>query len=90
MEILIGLVLAAVVLYFWLIGHWFARVVVFLALVPLLGLGGAALFAALPGATGAAAALGGCVGVGLAWPASSLPIYYWRSQARTYARAMVG
>jgi hypothetical protein len=27
MHILIGLVLALVLLYYWLVGHWFARVV---------------------------------------------------------------
>ena len=40
MHILVGLVLAAVLLYFWLIGHWFARVLAFLALAPALGLAG--------------------------------------------------
>ena len=32
MPILIGLALAAALLYFWLIGHWFARVLMFLLL----------------------------------------------------------
>jgi hypothetical protein len=27
-----------VLLYFWLLGHWFARVLVFLGLIPVLGL----------------------------------------------------
>jgi hypothetical protein len=41
MRILVGLVLALVLLYFWLLGHWFARVVMFLALAALFGLLGA-------------------------------------------------
>jgi hypothetical protein len=32
MHILIGLCLALALLYFWLLGHWFARVVMFLTL----------------------------------------------------------
>ena len=42
MEILGGLVLCLMLLYFWLIGHWFARVLVFI------GLEAIALFLPLP------------------------------------------
>jgi hypothetical protein len=31
-HIIVGLLLAIALLYFWLIGHWFARVLVFLVL----------------------------------------------------------
>jgi hypothetical protein len=37
MEILIGIVLALGLLWAWLTGHWFARVVMFLALTGILG-----------------------------------------------------
>jgi hypothetical protein len=37
MPILVGLGLALVLLYLWLLGHWFARVVMALALAVLLG-----------------------------------------------------
>ena len=43
MHIIIGVGAALALLYFWLIGHWFARVVMFLVLVVLLGFSGAAL-----------------------------------------------
>ena len=80
MEILIGLVLALVVLWAWLAGHWFGRVLAFLVFAVILGLGGAILFAAIPGATTAAAGLGGIVGAALAWPVAGLPVYYERWQ----------
>ncbi len=41
--ILLALPLAAGLLYFWLIGHWFARVLMFLAFAALFGFMGAAL-----------------------------------------------
>ena len=44
MHIIIGVGAAIALLYFWLIGHWFARVLVFPLLGGVLGLGGAALF----------------------------------------------
>ena len=37
MPILVGLGFALVLLYLWLLGHWFARVVMVLALAVLLG-----------------------------------------------------
>src|SRR5690348_14818851 len=43
MEILVGLGFAVVLLYLWLLGHWFARVLVFLLLAALFGLIGAML-----------------------------------------------
>jgi hypothetical protein len=43
MHILIGLALAVALLYFWLVGHWFARALVFLLFALAFGfaLGGA-------------------------------------------------
>jgi hypothetical protein len=37
MHILIGLVLALVLLYHWLLGHWFARVVAFFPIAAVVG-----------------------------------------------------
>jgi hypothetical protein len=67
MHILIGLAVAVALLYFWLIGHWFARVLVFLLLAVGLGLGGAALLASAPGAKTEAAAFGFIFGGCAAW-----------------------
>jgi hypothetical protein len=43
MHIIIGIGAAIALLYFWLIGHWFARVLVFLLLAVTLGVGGAGI-----------------------------------------------
>ena len=70
MHFLIGLGIFVVLLYWWLIGHWFARVLVFLLL--------AVLGALISAGNGAA-----IVGYGvLAWFIASLPIYYQRYQSR--------
>jgi hypothetical protein len=80
MHILLGLVLAAGLLYFWLLGHWFARVLVFLGLIPVLGL----LVVGLIGGglhDGPVEIFVGAIGGGVAgWFVSGLPIYYWRRQ----------
>jgi hypothetical protein len=62
MHFLIGLGLFVVLLYWWLIGHWFARVLVFLLL--------AVLGALLSAGNGAAIIAAGV----LAWFIASLPI----------------
>jgi len=81
MHILVGLVLALVLLYYWLIGHWFARVVMFLTLATTFG----ALGALFTGAGGPPAQnhawVGLLIGAALAWPVSSIPIYWLRSKA---------
>jgi hypothetical protein len=66
MELMIGAGLALALLYFWLLGHWFARVVTFLAF-------GAGFVAEL-----ACIVLGFVAG----WFVASLPTYYWRHQFR--------
>jgi len=80
MHIIVGLGLALVLLYFWLLGHWFARVVMFLALAVAFG----ALGALFTGAGGPPAQnhalVGMLIGAALAWPVSSIPIYYLRSR----------
>jgi hypothetical protein len=80
MEILIGLVLALGLLWAWLAGHWFARVVAFLAFATLFGFGGAVLFAnGMPGVTTAGISLGAIGGVVLAWPVAGIPTYIQRA-----------
>ena len=66
MHILIGLGIAVVLLYFWLIGHWFARVLVFL-LFTFCGL----VLGQLAGGIAAGA---------IGWFVSGIPIYVrkWR------------
>jgi hypothetical protein len=76
MHIILGLILAAALLYFWLLGHWFARVLVFIALVCTSVLVGF-LFGAGNGAQFVTISVGGGVA---AWFVSGLPLYYWRQQ----------
>lgn len=79
MHILLGLLLACALLYFWLLGHWFARVLVFLLLTAALGFVGAAFVAVHSGPDANAGAVGGAaMGILLAWPLAGLPVYFWR------------
>jgi len=71
MVVIAGLVLGLAALYFWLIGHWFGRVIGFLAFAASFGLAGLAI-----GGPGAAA-----VAVVVAWFVSGIPIYVRRRQA---------
>ena len=81
MEILIGLVVAAALLYFWLVAHWFARLLVFLLLgAGLLTIG--ALIAEPP-----ANILFAVFGVVAAWYVAGIPTYYWRHQHRRFMQA---
>jgi hypothetical protein len=92
MHILIGLALAVALLYglavaaalfsSGLLAIGLARVLVFLLLAVCLGAGGAALCNIGPPGpnAGNAAIFGAIVGAILAWPASGIPIYYWRYQ----------
>lgn len=84
MHILISLAMALALLYFWLIGHWFARVLMFLALA-------ATVFAVAAssinyGIYDGKAPIGVLlfeVPIGLlAWPLASLPVYFWRWRVR--------
>lgn len=81
MHILIGLAIALALFYFWLIGHWFARVLVFLILAVIgFCLGAAAVSAPETNAFGLI--LFGLLGAALAWPIAGLPVYYWRWRLR--------
>ena len=91
MVFLIGAALAAAVLYLWLRGHWFARVLVFLGLL----LPGVLVFAtpavwsgfsSMPGSIVPVWVLGGIA----AWFVSGLPIYIRRWRFRFIARHYPG
>jgi hypothetical protein len=75
MHILIGLAMGVALLYFWLVGHWFARVLVFLALGAGLFVGGAAIGSAA-GDQSSWLVLG-LLGAVVAWFVSGIPTYYW-------------
>ena len=86
MHILIGLAIAVALLYFWLIGHWFARILVFLLFGCGGFAGGAAIAGLFPNPSLAAATILGLIGVALMWPIASLPIYWRRFQSRDLDR----
>jgi hypothetical protein len=67
---LIGLGLFLALLYWWLLGHWFARVLVFLTLAALAALS----FLGDPAEL--------VVAVVLAWLVASLPVYIRRNRHR--------
>lgn len=81
MHILIGLGIALTLLYFWLIGHWFARVIVFLLFSVIFFF----MFAATARDTSnpSAGVSVGLLGIPLAWPLSGIPAYYWHRRAKT-------
>jgi hypothetical protein len=83
--ILVGLVVALAGLYWWLLGHWFARIVCFLVLAPVMGL----IWAALAGRDVAGHLMIGIVVMAFAWPLSGLPTYFWRwHYKRTYGEGL--
>ena len=79
MHILIGLAAILALLYFWLAGNWFARLLVFLMLAALAIVGIAdkqpdhEIIALIVAAT--------------MWPVASIPTYYWRQRMATLHRA---
>ncbi len=82
---LVALVLALVLLASWLSGHWFARVVMLLALVGFVW--AIALdFKGTPHGV-EASLLTFILGLPAAWVASSVPTYYWRHRNRQVAMA---
>jgi hypothetical protein len=80
-HILIGLLRAIVLLYFWLSGHWFARVLAFLLFAALGFVGGAGFASAANPNDHAFPLICGLTAAAIAWPLASLPRYYWRWQA---------
>jgi hypothetical protein len=77
MHILIGIALALALLYFWLLGHWFARVLMFLIITATGGI------LALATGTASSSHAGLIPPLAIAaWFMSGLPLYYWRHQNR--------
>jgi len=85
MHILIGLAMALALLYFWLLAHWYARILMFLVMAAALGAGGAGL-GSLKQDGGFATVVIGLVGIGLAWPLAGIPVYRQRHQIRAELR----
>lgn len=77
MHILLGLCMGLALLYFWLIGHWFARVLMFVALGVVFG---AISFFIVAANTGVEQAgfMAVPLGVLAAWYAAGVPTYYHR------------
>ena len=79
MHILIGLIVAAALLYGWLVGFWFARVLMFLLLV------GVSFVASLAsGSPPTALVIALCAAIPL-WFVAGLPTYYWQRRNRLWA-----
>ena len=79
MELLIELILVIPILYLWLVGHWFGRVLAFLAFAVAFGAGGATLALTMTPTAGVGGGLYGlAIGVGLAWLLASWPIWHLR------------
>ena len=73
MAILIGIALACGVLFIWLTGHWFGRVLAFIVFAVLFGgLGGMATAHGVDPLVNILTIIGG---IALGWPVSSIPIY---------------
>jgi len=90
MVVLVGLVLALVALYFWLIGHWFARIV----RLPVCAIVSGSLFwlvtcsrMAHPDIVGGNA-IAILFGLMTAWWISGIPARHWRKREIVYNRAV--
>lgn len=80
MEILIEGALGVALLYYWLIGHWFARVLVFL------GLEAIALFCFVLQMVFPGFAVAGIILLVAAWPIAGLPRWYWQKEIQRLLR----
>lgn len=77
MPVLIGIALGCALLYFWLAGHWFARILTFICAAGFLGYFG--LIFIPPGSNGAIALLiDFALALGVSWLLSGIPTWYWR------------
>jgi hypothetical protein len=83
---LIAIMLGVGLLWAWLSGHWFARVLMTLVLIPLLGGLGAVLMALLPDAQAPVMWFGAALGAVAAWLVAGLPSYPQRKLAADVAR----
>ena len=85
MHIIASLAIGAALLYFWLIGHWFARVLMFLCLAAVFGFLGASLLAATQDAAAAAPVpgiIGATLGAGAAWYIAGIPLWVQRAKEK--------
>jgi hypothetical protein len=83
MVILIGIVLALGALYWWLLGHWYARIIMLFPFAALFGfIGIAAGISSVPDHNSMLGVVGGTVGIAIAWFVSGAPIYYYRHRAQ--------
>ena len=80
MHIILGLIVFAVLLYFWLIGHWFARILVTLALGLCLFIVVTALMPEKDPAAGKS--IIGLLFACSSWFIAGIPTYYWRQRMR--------
>ena len=88
MELMIGAGLALALLYFWLIGHWFARVVVFLCLAfPVLLFAGDANASRIYEHPHLSALATLVIGCGIAWIVASGPMWVLGLRQRIIRRA---
>lgn len=83
MTLLIGIPAVLAIMYGWLIGNWFARVLMFLILTALIAV--VTLVAADP--KGAVVFLAVILAGVAAWFLSGIPIYYWRRNDRKLTEA---
>jgi hypothetical protein len=80
MELMIGAGLALALLYFWLLGHWFARVVMFLVLASVTFV--TVAYTTQVRGDPMAGVLFGLLAAAVTWPIAGIPVYYWRHQFR--------
>jgi uncharacterized membrane protein HdeD (DUF308 family) len=79
MHIIIGIAAAVALLYYWLLGHWFARILTTIVFVPLFFFIGMVSIMVLTDQKDMPASFAfGIIGAVLAWPAASAPVWYWR------------
>jgi hypothetical protein len=81
MPLLFGLAMAVALLYFWLIGHWFARVLMTALTVPLGAVLMMALFATGP-VTGWGLGFGAILGAVVGWMFARWPTTYYEGLER--------
>jgi flagellar biosynthesis protein FlhB len=88
MSIFTAIGAALVLLFYWLSGNGFARVLMFVVLAVLTGIGVGAMFSAIvvTGQQPGIFIVGAISGVALAWPLAGIPIYYQRHQYNKWLR----
>jgi len=83
MVVLIWVGVFLALLYFWLIGGWFARVLMCMLLMATFGAVGVVMGQKIP----ATIVTFGLMGAGIGWAIGSGPTWYWRERMRSIAQA---